>query len=169
MSIRRLLGAAAGCGAQPAVSVPSGRATPAPRDMLLDPSRLPGSWTQARAQEGTWADLEETFVPCGRRAIAPGDAPVRLRVFRATDGASVSQLVVSGVDGMQSFKRFFDECAAMGKVESEPGPRYAARHGDELEIAEFAGDRLLVVSGPASRDDLREIADLARRHLMGGS
>jgi hypothetical protein len=169
MSLIVVLIAAGGCAAEPAVSLQSGRPTHSPPDVLLVPGQLTGSWTEAKTGEGRWADLEDDLVPCSRRAIAPGHAPVRFRVFRSADGASVSQLVVSEVDGMQSFKRFYDECTVVGKVESEIGPSHAARHADELEIAAFTADRLVVVSGPAARDDLGRIADIARRHLAGGS
>jgi hypothetical protein len=168
-SLIAVLIAAGGCAAEPAVSPQPGVPTPSSPDVLLEPGQLTGSWTEAKTGDGSWADLDDDLVPCSRRAIAPGHAPVRFRVFRSADGASVSQLVVSKVDGMNSFKRFYDECAMVGEVESEPGPSHVARHADELEIAAFTEDRLMVVSGPVSQGDLRRIADLARRHLAGGS
>ncbi|MGP4101243.1 hypothetical protein [Nonomuraea sp. KM90] len=158
-----LLVALGGCAAAPA-GVPS----PSAPDVLLEAGQLAGSWTEVRTADVTWADLEEGLVPCSRRAIVPGGSPVRFREFRSADGASVVQLVVSRVDGTQSFKRFYAECLAVGGVESEPGPRYVASHRNETEIAGFAGDRLVIVSGPAGRDDLRAIADAARRNLGEG-
>ncbi|TMR93521.1 hypothetical protein [Nonomuraea basaltis] len=168
MSLIAVLIAVGGCAAEPTVSLPSGGPTPSP-DVLLEPGQLTGSWTEAKTGDGSWASLEDDLVPCSRRAIAPGHAPVRFRVFRAADGASVSQLVVSEVDGMDSFKRFYAECLAVGEVESKTGPSHVARYAEELEIAAFTEDRLMVISGPVSRDDLRRIADIARRHLTGGS
>ncbi|MDP4504819.1 hypothetical protein [Nonomuraea turcica] len=148
----------AGCGATPGGQAP-------PPDVLLDPGRLPGGWSEVRTSEGTWADLEDDLVPCGQEKIVSGDSDVRVRVFRSSGGASVSQLVVSGVDGMDTFKRFYAECGTVRDVESAPGPRYEARHAGELEIAVFGGNRFAVVSGPESVGELPEIAEIARLAL----
>ncbi|MEU8377696.1 hypothetical protein [Streptosporangium sp. NPDC048865] len=146
--------------------VPTGEgpttAEPAAR-VLLDASQLPGGpWTAGRSGDVRWADLDEALVPCGKRIIAPGDARVRFRVFASAGGATVSELVISGTDTFQTFKRFYAECSSAGKVEGRPGPANVVLRGDTTEIAVFTDDHLVVVSGPTARDDLRAIADTAR-------
>ncbi|WP_440103134.1 hypothetical protein [Streptosporangium sp. H16] len=131
--------------------------------VLLDASQLPGGpWTAERTGEVRWADLDRALVPCGKRVIAPGEARVRFRVFASADGVSVSELVVSGIETVQAFKRFYAECGSVGKVEGRPGPTNVVRRGDTTEIANFTDDHLVVVNGPSAMDDLGAIADAAR-------
>ncbi|MGS2641287.1 hypothetical protein [Streptosporangium sp. LJ11] len=131
--------------------------------VLLDASQLPGGpWTAERTGEVRWADLDRALVPCGKRVIAPGEARVRFRVFTSADGVSVSELVVSGIETVQAFKRFYAECGSVGKVEGRPGPTNVVRRGDTTEIANFTDDHLVVVNGPSAMDDLGTIADAAR-------
>jgi hypothetical protein len=136
---------------------------PSPPEILLDPAQVPagGPWTAARTGDGRWADLEKALVPCGRRVIAPGESEVRFRVFQSAGGVSISELVVSGVDATQVFKRFYAECGAVGEITGEPGPRNVAVHDGKAVIAGFTGDHLIVVSGPATLKELRQIADAA--------
>ncbi|WP_440063533.1 hypothetical protein [Streptosporangium sp. OZ121] len=131
--------------------------------VLLDASQLPGGpWTAERTGEVRWADLDRALVPCGKRVIVPGEARVRFRVFASADGVSVSELVVSGIETVQAFKRFYAECGSVGKVEGRPGPTNVVRRGDTTEIANFTDDHLVVVNGPSAMDDLGAIADAAR-------
>ncbi|WP_030455385.1 hypothetical protein [Herbidospora cretacea] len=132
-----------------------------PPQVLLDAAQLPGGpWTAGTTGDTRWADLDAALVPCGKRTIAPADARVRFRVFEAAGGASVSEVVVSGTDAVQTFKRFYAECSSAGKVESRPGPANVVVRGDTTEIAVFTEDHLIVVSG--SGDDLAAIGDAAR-------
>lgn len=136
-------------------------ASPAPPQVLLDAAQLPGGpWTAGTTGDIRWADLDEALVPCGRRSIAPADARVRFRVFSTAGGASVSEVVVSGTDAVQTFKRFYAECSSAGTVESRPGPANVVDRGGMTEIAVFTDDHLVVVRGTG--DDLPAIADTAR-------
>ncbi|WP_061298080.1 hypothetical protein [Herbidospora cretacea] len=146
------------CTAKPEPVVAS---SPAARQVLLDAAQLPGGpWTAGASGDTRWADLDEAMVPCGKRDIAPAEARVRFRVFEAAGGASVSELVVSGTDVFQTFKRFYAECSSTGKVESRPGPANLVRRGDTTEVAVFTEDHLIVVSGTGA--DAGAIADAAR-------
>ncbi|MFF3440601.1 hypothetical protein [Streptosporangium sp. NPDC002721] len=139
-------------------------ATAAPTaQVLLDASQLPGGpWTAERTGDVRWADLDEALVPCGKRLIAPETARVRFRVFASADGVSISEIVVSGTDTTQTFKRFYAECSSAGKVEGRPGPANVVLRGDTTEVAVFTDDHLVVVNGPTAGDDLGAIAATAR-------
>ncbi|WP_062357530.1 hypothetical protein [Herbidospora yilanensis] len=142
-------------------------AGPAEPQVLLDASQLPGGpWTNGPTGDTRWADLEEALVPCGRRSIAPGDARVRFRVFESAGGASVSEVVVSGTDVVQTFKRFYAECSSAGKVEARPGPANVVERGGTTDVAVFTDDHLVVVSG--SGDDLAAIGEAAREQAKAG-
>ncbi|WP_157519708.1 hypothetical protein [Herbidospora daliensis] len=136
-------------------------ASPPPPQVLLDAAQLPGGpWTADSTGDTRWADLDEALVPCGKRAIAPDDARVRFRVFSSAGGASVSEVVVSGTDVFQTFKRFYAECSSAGKVESRPGPSNVVTRGGTTDVAVFTEDHLVVVSG--SGDHLTAIGEAAR-------
>nr|WP_062343107.1 hypothetical protein [Herbidospora sakaeratensis] len=135
--------------------------SPPPPQVLLDAAQLPGGpWTSGATGDTRWADLDEALVPCGKRGIAPADARVRFRVFASEGGGSVSEVVVSGTDVFQTFKRFYAECSSAGKVESRPGPATEVTRDGTTEIAVFTDDHLVVVSGPG--DDLAAIGEAAR-------
>ncbi|MFI7443364.1 hypothetical protein [Nonomuraea indica] len=138
-----------------------------PASPLLEPDQLKDgrTWTVTATSHGTWGELDENLVPCGRRIIAPSEAATRWRTFTATDGTTVSQVVVSGVDAMNSFKAFYAECGAVGGVDSVPGPRNVARHDGEVEVAAMSKDRFVVIGGTASDTELRQFAETARLHL----
>lgn len=104
-------------------------------------------------------------MPCGRRIIAPAEAETRWRTFTATDGTTVTQVVVSGVDAMDSFKAFYAECGAVGSVDSIAGPGNVARHDGAVEVAAMSKNRFVVIGGTASETQLRQFAETARIHL----
>lgn len=140
--------------------------TASPPQVLLDAAQVPGGpWKIDRTGTVRWADLEEALVPCGQRVIAPDEAQVRFRIFESPAGAWVSEIVVSGVDTMQTFKRFYAECLAVGDVSSEPGPRHVAHLENKVEIAAFTADHLIVTSGPVAAEDLNQIADAAKTQV----
>ncbi|GAA1521486.1 hypothetical protein GCM10009677_63130 [Sphaerisporangium rubeum] len=152
-------------------SCAAGAATPAasPAEVLLDPAKVPGGpWRATVTDSVRWSALDEAFIPCGKRVIAPEQATVRLRLFTSAGGASLHELVVSGVDPVQAFKRFYAECGAVGKVSSEPGPQHVARHDGKVEIASYTERFLVVVSAPDTIEDLSAVADAATAQASEG-
>jgi hypothetical protein len=140
-----------------------------PASPLLGPDQLKDgrTWTVAGTSHGTWRDLDADLVPCGRRDIVPVEAPAQWRSFTATDGATVTQVVVDDVDAMESFKFFYAECGAVGRVDSMAGPKNVARHGGEVEVAAMSKDRFVVLGGTVSDTQLQQFAETARVHLDG--
>ncbi|MEU4405957.1 hypothetical protein AB0F88_15635 [Streptosporangium sp. NPDC023963] len=135
-----------------------------PPSLLLEPGQLTDgrTWTIAGTSHGTWRDLDTGLVPCGKRDIAPMGAATQWRSFTATDGATVTQVVVSGVDAMDAFKFFYAECGAVGSVDSAVGPKNVARHDGEVEVAAMSKDRFIVLGGTASDTQLQLFAETAR-------
>lgn len=150
----------AGCGT-------AARGETGPLSPLLEPGQLKDgrTWTVAATSHGTWRELDESLVPCGNRVIAPMEAATRWRSFTATDGTTVTQVVVSGVDAMDAFKAFYAECGAVGSVDSVTGPKNIARHDGEVEVAAMSKDRFIVIGGTASDTQLQLFAETARTHL----
>lgn len=151
----------------------AGAATPSaetsPAEVLLDPAEIPGGpWRATVTDSVRWSALDDAFIPCGKRVIAPEQAKVRLRLFTAADGASLHELVVSGLDPVQAFKRFYAECGAVGKVSGEPGPQHVARHDGTVEIASYTEKFLVVVSAPDTVKDLSAVADAATAQASHG-
>ncbi|WP_043632176.1 hypothetical protein [Nonomuraea candida] len=140
-----------------------------PPSLLLGPDQLKDgrTWTVASTSQGTWHDLDADLVPCGRRDIVPVEAPAQWRSFTATDGATVTQVVVNGVDAMDAFKLFYTECGAVGEVDSMVGPKNVARHDGEVEVAAMSKDRFVVLGGTVSNTQLQLFAETARIHLDG--
>jgi hypothetical protein len=138
-----------------------------PPSLLLEPGQLKDgrTWTVAGTSRGTWGDLDESLVPCGKRIIAPMEADTRWRSFTSADGITVTQVVVSGVDAMDAFKSFYAECGAAGSVDSVAGPKNVARHDGEVEVAAMSKDRFIVLGGTASDAQLQLFAETARTHL----
>ncbi|MGW0809236.1 hypothetical protein [Nonomuraea sp. NPDC002799] len=138
-----------------------------PPSLLLEPGQLKDgrAWTVAGTSHGTWHDLDADLVPCGKQVIAPTEAVTQWRSFTATDGATVTQVVVSGVDAMDAFKSFHAECGAVGSVDSVAGPKNVARHDGEVEVAAMSKDRFIVLGGTASDTQLQLFAETARTHL----
>jgi hypothetical protein len=154
------------CGtAGTAGTVTAQTAEPAP--LLLEPGRLEDgrTWTVAGTSAGTWQDLDADLVPCGKPGIVPAEAVTRWRSFKATDGATVTQVVVSGVDAMDAFKSFHAECGAVGSVESVAGPKNVARHDGEVEVAAMSKDRFILLGGTVPDTQLQRFAETARTHL----
>ncbi|MGI5284917.1 hypothetical protein ACQEVF_16475 [Nonomuraea polychroma] len=138
-----------------------------PPSLLLEPGQLKDgrTWTVAGTSQGTWSDLDAGLVPCGKPVIAPMEAATQWRSFTATDGTTVTQVVVSGVDAMDAFKSFYAECGAVGSVDSVAGPKNVARHDGEVEVAAMSKDRFVVLGGTASDTQLQLFAETARTHL----
>ncbi|TMR92459.1 hypothetical protein [Nonomuraea basaltis] len=138
-----------------------------PPSLLLEPGQLKDgrTWTVAGTSHGTWRDLDASLVPCGKRVIAPAEAATQWRSFTATDGTTMTQVVVSGVDAMDAFKSFHAECGAVGSVDSVAGPKNVARHDGEVEVAAMSKDRFIVLGGTASDTQLQLVAETARTHL----
>ncbi|GAA4972373.1 hypothetical protein HD597_007097 [Nonomuraea thailandensis] len=138
-----------------------------PAPLLLEPGQLDDgrTWTVTGTSEGTWQDLDAALVPCGKPGIAPAEAVTRWRSFKATDGATVTQIVVSGVDAMDAFKSFHAECGAAGSVDSVVGPKNVARHDGEVEVAAMSKDRFIVLGGTVPDTRLQQFAETARTHL----
>ncbi|WP_188196374.1 hypothetical protein [Nonomuraea sp. SYSU D8015] len=138
-----------------------------PPSLLLEPGQLQDgrTWTVTGTSHGTWRDLDAGLVPCGKPVIAPMEAATQWRSFKATDGTTATQVVVSGVDAMNAFKSFYAECGAVGSVDSVGGPKNVARHNGEVEVAAMSKDRFIVVGGTASDTQLQLFAETARTHL----
>ncbi|MGW2147411.1 hypothetical protein ACWCOT_24125 [Nonomuraea bangladeshensis] len=138
-----------------------------PPSLLLEPGQLKDgrTWTVAATSQGTWQNLPADLVPCGKQVIAPMEAVTRWRSFTAADGATVTQVVVSGVDAMDAFKSFYDECGAVGSVDSTVGPKNVARHDGEVEVAAMSKDRFIVLGGTVPGEQLQVFAETARTHL----
>jgi hypothetical protein len=138
-----------------------------PPSLLLEPGRLSDgrTWTVVDTSHGTWQDLPADLVPCGKPVIAPTKAVTQWRSFTATDGTTLTQVVVSGVDAMDAFKSFYAECGAAGSVDSMVGPKNVARHDGEVEVAAMSKDRFIVLGGTASDTQLQAFAETARTHL----
>ncbi|GAA2207160.1 hypothetical protein GCM10009850_026180 [Nonomuraea monospora] len=138
-----------------------------PPALLLEPGQLKDgrAWTVTATSQGTWRDLDEDLVPCGKRVIAPAEAVTRWRTFKASDGAMVTQVVVSGVEAMDSFKFFYAECGEVGDIESTVGPKNVARHDGEVEVATVSKDRFVVLGGTVPDAQLTLFAETARTHL----
>ncbi|GAA0411871.1 hypothetical protein Acor_15840 [Acrocarpospora corrugata] len=154
------------CGGGTSTQIAPTGAAPTPR-VLLEAAQLPGGpWTVTKDGAAPWAGLEAALVPCGQRVIAPDESPARFRVFESAAGVSITEVVVSGVDGMQAFKRFYAECGTVGKVEGAPGPTNIVTSDDKTEIAGFTDDHLIVVSGPPGSEGLGQIAATAREQVI---
>ncbi|MEU7894085.1 hypothetical protein AB0B45_14610 [Nonomuraea sp. NPDC049152] len=156
-----------GCGASSAQSATSAQSREA-ASPLLSPEQLGGgrTWTATETREMRWVELAPELVPCGRRVIAPEGAHTLVRSFGADDGSSVSQLVATGIEAMDAFKRFHAECGAVGTVESAAGPAHIARANGRVAIAATAGDSFVVIGGTAPEADLIRIAETARKHAL---
>ncbi|GLW98864.1 hypothetical protein [Microtetraspora sp. NBRC 16547] len=157
--IALLCAACAACGAEPVKTDPP--------SLLLEPGQLKDgrTWTVTGASHGIWRDLDASLVPCGKRVIAPMEAATSWRSFTATDGTTMTQVVVSGVDAMDAFKSFYAECGTVGSVTSVPGPKNVARHDGEVEVAAMSKDRFIVLAGTGSDAELQLFAEAARTQL----